>query len=413
MEHKLFYEYQKLEYIMITNTVLDKIKVYNFFLEAERYLGELSNIDIFKLFFGIRPSVLLNKIFFEKEIKINELKSYLHSIGIINRRVFKYIMSLICGYFNAERTENYIPSSYFLKNHILLKWMIEVERIYVLTSTNDLDVLNHMLVYSFNSNDISVNELVNIIQNAVAVTSDEEFKLLGLLRVSPPSSMNSSTVFNSYEFELKNKKKFIMKIFDLEKYNYLPSGLSTAYLNYKFGFESFGYLGVMKISKSVFKYLLLSIEESPSFYLSSRNLIIFQYNVIQSFYFIIYILELLDLLNMYKTELICCLIFAVYCSDNNKWRYRLEDVGDFRCYKNKCLFKNHRYLISIIDKLLEIFEDQFLLNFFNNLKTVANELEQSKNNNYFSILINIVKNELGRANDESNLIDTFKQCIIQ
>lgn len=69
-----------------------KTKIYDFLIEKEIYIYELSNIDLFNLFFGLRPSVLLNKIFAKEDSNINQFIHYLCDVGIVYNRVRKYIM---------------------------------------------------------------------------------------------------------------------------------------------------------------------------------------------------------------------------------------------------------------------------------------------------------------------------------
>lgn len=64
-----------------------------------------------------------------------------------------------------------------------------------------------------------------------------------------PKKVSPSKIYNtlpttSYEFVDSEKKKYILNIFKLYKCKIMPTGLSTAYLNSKKGFKSFGFLKI-------------------------------------------------------------------------------------------------------------------------------------------------------------------------
>lgn len=165
-------------------------------------------------------------------------------------------------------------------------------------------------------------------------------------------------------------------------------------------------MGAMKVSENEFKYLFLSVEEKPSFYLtpSPYYLDIFRFDLVQALNFILYVLELHNSLGIYKTVLLPGFSFAVDISDDKKWRFRLDNVVDFKCYKNENLFSCHGYLISIVDKLLSLYKARLILNFFKNFKRVADDLKNSNDKDYFSVLIAMIKNELEGPKDESEQI---------
>lgn len=250
---------------------------------AELYLNEASNIDLFNLFFGVRPSMIINNIFTNMNIKINNFKKFMKRICIMYDRVHRYVVNLKGEIFKIIRNRSFVPCSYFLKECLLLKWMIEVERVHVLKFEKKTYELNHMLVYLINANDVLIGELSNIIQKIVDTNLEEELKLLGLTNIPALSCMNDSIDFICYELNISSKHKYIIKIYELDGYDYLPSGLSTAYLNCKNEFQSLGYMGAVRIAGNEFKYLFLSVEEHPSAYLSTKDLRIFKLNVIQDY----------------------------------------------------------------------------------------------------------------------------------
>lgn len=116
--------------------------------------------------------------------------------------------------------------------------------------------------------------------------------------------------------------------------------------------------------------------------------------------------------------------FAVDKSNDEKWRFRLDHIRDFECYRTECLYRNHECLISIIDGFLELYENQASLILFNNLKKIADTLKSSKDENYFVILTNTVKDKLRdtiedkqkKLKDKSKLNNRDKTkcaCLIQ
>lgn len=194
-------------------------------------------------------------------------------------------------------------------------------------------------------------------------------------------------------------------MFNLQHYNeYLPMGLSTAYLDCKNGFESLGFMGVTKISEFSHECFFLSIEEEPNFYLFHSDFFdIFKSNVIQAFHFILYILDLYHSFYVYKIELDnqCMFTFAVYNGDNKKWRYRLDNIGNYKFVANQNLSLNHQSLSSFICSISKAFTNQALVNFFTNLGDVASKLMYAKNKDCYTTLTNMVKYELEIIKDKS------------
>lgn len=309
---------------------------------------------------------------------------------------------------------HYIASSYMLKECILLKWMIEVERVHVFKSVNSVEKFNHILVYLTNSNDVLVGELTKIVQKVVYLTSSEDLKQLGVQHVLLLNVDHLGSI--SYKIELSNKKRYVIrKFYNLEEFKYLPSGLSTAYINCRSGIECLGFMGVVKHSENQLSYNFLSVQEKPSFYLSVENdFVIFKDNMIQAFYFILYILKLVTLLNVYRIELIYFPMFAVYNIDNNKWRFILETTSELIWRKKECFFSNYGYINRTIISISYVFEEHAISAFFRNLGSTADELKDSNNKHCFSILTVMVENELKNLKDKLKPTSIlYNQCAIQ
>lgn len=327
----------------------------------------------------------------------------MEKIYFIYSRVHKHIIRLKDVIFRGDK-RGFITDPYLFKERILLKWMLEVERVFII---NHIEKFNNMLIYSNNVDDILLGELTILIQNVVDAKTNEEIELLGLKKV--PETHNYFSyykVFDRYDvIELSNKKSYIIRIYNLEENYHLPSGLSTAYFNFKNGFQSLGFMGVVRISENQFKYLFLSIEEKPNFLISHSELSIFKTNAIQAFHFFHYFLDLLNTFYVCRTDLYGYHVFAVDSSNHKKWKFRLDDYGVSSNNRNQDLSRIHRFIINTIDGFLNFFVNQILLNFFNNLKDVAEKLKNSKDKDYFVILTNMIKTELEylMANDE--LID--------
>lgn len=391
IENKLFDEFKNIRSYILTRSILDINIVRNFLLEIERYFDELSNIDLFKLLFGVRPSVLLGKIFSKNNLVVEEFKQFMSQINIIFKRIHKYVLNLKQEFFKLEDDKYSIKYSYFLKECVLLKWMIEVERVYMFNNAKKFEKFNHMLIYSINTYYFLFEKIASIIEGLINVKSDYGLERLGLKKLPTRITNSISDSYKGYWFELRNKKKYLIKVFDLVSYNCLPPGLSTAYLNCRSCFENYGFVGLVKDSGNQFKYLFLSVEEEPTFNLSSYYLPSFENNIAQSLYFILYILKLIISLNIYRIELTPDLTFSVNTSNNEQWKFELNDIGYYNYNKNDVSLNNHIYLIYIIDGFIKNLKDQEISSFFENLKSTADKYKDSKNIN---VLINMIENKL-------------------
>lgn len=378
-----------------------KSNTYDFLLQFEKSFDDISNIDLFKLFFGTRPSIFFTEIFADKELNFQEFKQFIMNIRNIfvqTHHSFNHLATSRC--FHVENDLRIITSNQYW-HHIRLKWIIEVQKNFML---NRFEKFNHMLIYSINTNDVLIKEITNMIQNLTDAILNEEIKLQGFDKCASKPDFIDLRLISFYKFELINKKRYTVKISNLENINGLPAGLATAYLNGKNGFISLGYVGINRSLEYVFSYIFFSIEEEPNFYLSETDSFdIFKSNVVQTFYFVLYILDLHNSLSMHITELKYKndgIIFAVDNSDNEKWKFRLENVGFFICHKHKGLYYNHSHLIYFIDMFLTFFDDKDLLNFFENLKDAADKLKDSNDKDYFVVLTNMVEYELNVFKDD-------------
>lgn len=380
---------------------LDKVKssTYDFLLESENHLNEDSYIDLFKLFFGLRLSELFNSVFANKNINVERVKQFIDEIYYIYDRVFCYIDYMASPCSIALLYSDKFYQSYFLKEYILLKWMIEFERISLFRPAMEFKKFNHMMIYSINADKTLIEMLTILVQKILDINLTEDIKFLGLTHVKIPNSNEPN-----YEFNFSNEKSYVIRMYNLETYNKgcIPPGLFTACLNCKNGFESLGFMGIVRETKDTFKYYFLAIEEKPSLYILTSDLNIFKSNVIQVFYFLLYYLEMINSLNVYRMNVSQLnLGFAVYCSDDMKWKFILDFIENFDFYKNEdVLSKNHEH---IIDKFLNLFVNQPLANFLKKLKVCACKLENSKDKYCLLILSDMVKNKLQDFNTDGKL----------
>lgn len=283
-----------------------KVCIFKFLEEIESYIDGLSSIDVFNVFFGLRPSRTFNTYFSRTGVGFTEFKEFMDKIYIIYERVRCYIqIDLDISNVKNDDSDHYINHWLRLKRFILLKWENKVSKNSISNIANRMKRPNHMLVYSININNILFEELDSIVEKVTSAKSDEEIKLLGLSKIKLPNRIYETKHFIFYQFSLTNNKSYVIKVSDLVNFNEFPFGLSTAYLNCKGGFESLGFLATTNHSyRRATSHLFLSIEEAPSFYLSTNlDFNVFKSNAIQTFYFVLHILELLNSFTVYKIGL--------------------------------------------------------------------------------------------------------------
>lgn len=233
-----------------------------------------------------------------------------------------------------------------------------------------------------------------------------------------PCHLDDLLDYKIAKFKLRNKKSYVFAIYNLMRSLILPPGLLTAYLNCRGGFECFGFMAVMKDSKNQLSYVFLLVEESLSVYATTKDLGIFKSDVYRSFYFLLYVLDLMNTLYVYGIGISTHFTFAVDTSNNKKWRFRVENIGMFNCHLDKNMYMNHGTLISIINGFLKLFEYQYqaLIKFFNNLIIVAEKLKKTNNKDYFAILTNMIEFEFKNSKDIIEYINGNNKtqcCIIQ
>lgn len=155
----------------------------------------------------------------------------------------------------------------------------------------------------------------------------------------------------------------------------------------------------------------MSIEEKLNFYIATDKLNIFKKNANQALYFILEILQLLDILGNYRIKLMTNrLLFAVDNSNSTKWIYRVDDIGDFSYTKTQDIYDNCDYLVYIVNSLSNVVKDMKLVNFLNHILTAIEEMKKSNNQDLLGKLKNVINIEMEKMNVNMN---ENKCCIIQ
>lgn len=277
--------------------------------------------------------------------------------------------------------------------------------------SENLESCEVSLIYSISTNDTIIKELTTMSKAICNTKPGKELKISKLTKAYFQEEMRSVSKFDCYVLEASNKKKYTVKIFNLNECDPFPSGMSTAYLNYRNGFESYGYLGRFHS----FRLCFICIEESTSLYISTNNFSAFirGSNEKQALYYIINLLELLKTLNIYRIKLNSHkLIFAVDDRNSNIWRFRLDHIGYFHYFVYVNGYENHTYLVSAIDKLLNSLKNSDILNFFEEFIVIMNDLEESKNKDYIKTLLDMLENKIMDV-QYMNVVKMDACCIIQ
>lgn len=319
---KLSNEFLCLGDILKNKTVPSKPKsnIYNLFVEIEKYLNGSSKNDIFSAFSRLKPSEFLIEQYNVECLTDREIVILMVKTIYFYKKVYTNIENL--GKFKSidQKGKVHTHGSLILTKNILFKWMDEISKHYIIGNNENKKDHKYMQLYSINANDILEDELVKVIENII----DEKIELhdskCDLL------SQNTGDLANLkiHVYEAANKKRYIFKIFELSNNKILPSGISTAYLNYKNGVVSLGYIGAVKKSTTKFDSIFISVEEEPSFYISVLDNLLaskigfdcFGSNYSQAFYFVLDFLRIMKYLYLFKIKLNSRLIFGVDDSNN-------------------------------------------------------------------------------------------------
>lgn len=284
-----------------TDTLKLKNRAYGLLVEIENYIRLSSKVDLFTLFFRTRPSTLINDVFSNVYLNFENITDFISDTNYIYNQASINLLEINKVYQGIKGGKYNEAGSFVLRKNLLLRWMAEINVKRVIDLFDSFERYNVALIYSINTNDVIVKELTLIVRSICDGELNMELQLRGLKKISDQKKMYNVVEFDCYEFAASNSKKYIIRIFDLNKDDFLPPGISTAYLNCKNEFESYGYLG----SFFNFKYNFISIEECTSFYISiDRSFGVFNnINESQVFHYILNFLKLLETLNAYRIKI--------------------------------------------------------------------------------------------------------------
>lgn len=353
-------------------------------------------------FSTFKSSVFLLGNFDKECLSDDETKLFMDHMIYFYNQIYDNIESLAIFSRGINNSKNYYAlGSFMLIKNILFRWMDEVRRRYIVDTSEDIDDFYCIQLYSINVNDdVLEEEMANTIKNIINKELYKNFESHDSELYALPKNAEDFKPHAKYHiFKASNNKKCIVKVLDLVNNNISPSGVSTAYLNYKSGFKSLGYIGFSMISDSKFDYMLISIEEESDFYFSvmegqqasAKQLDKLMGNNFEISYFLLDFLDLLKSLFMFKIKLRSRLIFGVDSSDNKRWRFRLDDIGYFSYSKNASLFDNYKYLAAIIDEVILLVSTLKSVEFFKEFKRVEEELRNTVNQDYFIILSKLIE----------------------
>lgn len=390
--------------VLSRKTIYFGSAVYDFLVTAEDYFNEDSKIDFFAFIFNTKPSSHYKRIVNIGFVDAHKIKQFMARARYFYYNVWFFMTKIELIYSNTYHSVNGDASdvsiSYILKEHIHFKWMCETNRKYSTKFYTNFDESNYtlcdnILVYSINADDVLFKVFNTIANSATSPNHDKKDNKPSVLTKVIGFNAYSASPASCYEFEAMDKKIYTLNVFCLSDSDTLPPGLSTAYLNSKKEFQSAGYIGFLTEFNDNCRHHFLSIEEKLSFYLITDDLSIFKKDPKQALYFVLEILTLLDLLCNYRIKLKTTrLIFAVDNADSTKWRYRLDDIGNFSYIQSLDIYENCEYLFHIINLLSKLGEEHSTASFFKHLVIVSRNLLNSKNADLIKLLSIIIESHI-------------------
>lgn len=346
----------------------------------------------------LKPSACLSLLIYKESFTHKEICDLLLKIA----KMFEIINLLICDIknrfwgLNDRNLPIYELTSFILKENILVKWDVfclfnQFGRI--LKGTDSLECIDCMIVHSKGMDDYLVAKLSNFIKIIIKDGPGKYMKFKDIGNVAFENDMFSIANFDAYRIVVLDNI-YLVKKFNLKNISRLPSGLSTAYLNIKNDLKYIGYMGFKQHSNGLKEYYYLSVEENEIYYIKSDNLEIFKLNENQILFFVLDLLHVLNILNTHRIKLILStILFAVDVKNSKRWRFRVDDVGDFFHLKSDNLDEIQVFLIEIINRLLILIENDILSKFLLSFKKLAKSIRNSSSQTYFSHLINVINAE--------------------
>lgn len=258
---------------------------------------------------------------------------------------------------------------FILMENILSKWKIEVKKCMIADVFRDIKELEFSkisLIYSING-DVVACKITDLINFIICGRNLKRYSNI-TKNIKIPEKLFGFSKYKFYEIDVLDKC-YLVKVLNLKNIKSFPSGLSTSYLNIKGGFTSLGYMGATNINDfSRAKFLFISVEEKFDDYLLIDNLELFVNNEKQIFDF----LNILNNINAYKIKLMGPrIMFSVNKFDDDRWQFRLDNIGEFLYFDGDILSENHIYLINILVRLIELSKMNYVIHFLENFIRIS------------------------------------------
>lgn len=246
-----------------------------------------------------------------------------------------------------------------------------------------------LIIYSINTNDL-IEEMYKIIVLLLIDIPEDEIRKHNINKSLIAKNIFTIDEFEAYDFII-NDRKYTVKKYNFHEISDFPSGISTSYLNINNEFQSIGFLG---FTQSTYRHYFLSVEEFLETYIRTSNFEYFKSNKDQIMYFILDFLHVLDQLKHHRIKLMNISILFAVVKSQKRWRFRVNDIGQFCYVKKPNLFENHIFLITVLESLLliDINKDEF--DFIRDLAFEANMLRNEEYDYYIEILILKVEKKL-------------------
>lgn len=277
--------------------------------------------------------------------------------------------------------------------------MIEIERRSVsniIKETRYFEPYDNVLIYSINSNAI-LEEISKVIDLIISKKAIKILSKFGIRMFELPKKKSSTNLVGSYEI-LINGKKYSINKFCLDSNTNPPPMLFSAYLNVNNTFRSVGYICYTKNLTYIEDHLFISVQECLDFSFSTDDLDEFKNNEVQSIYFIIDLLKLINTLNSYRIKLLDSKIIFSADKSFNEWRFRVDDICGFHYVNPGELLDNSMIITKVVDRFLKILKRKSIFNFFQKFNNLCKEVI-SNDYFYIEILIEVSKNQLKNVQD--------------
>lgn len=359
---------------------------YNFIDKLDNYVFEDFTSGLFH--HQIRPFFILNHCFSNN----NSLddKKHLSDEIISQYKVIKITLNNYKSHFSTLKNFNlpiHILTPLILKDNILFRWGVECTIRNIIaksTSSNKSNEPSRALLYSINTCSI-IKHILQFLDIIVNLPTNEIIDDGEIKTVKITNEIFHASVFESYELKIFGKI-YLARKFKLIDNPSLPSGMLTAYLNVNNNFQSLGILAVQNID-DISNPFFISVEEVSDFFITTNNFGVLINDERQIFHFIYDFLNVLNSLHHIKIKLMSNnIVVAVNKSNNKRWRFRVDDIGEFFYCKHKTGFENNEVFVGVLSRAILLVRDEKLLEFFRQLRSLAEVLCSTKELKYITTL---------------------------